>query len=127
MRATTIVHPLLYSSLPQVYPSTCTIQEATVTVTEDGEEVSSWSNLADHVDLDCRISPPVLTGFRPTEEAGPTSEPNRQQRAISLADYYPLIEVTHRVLVGSVPWDILAAESDGQSESTRLLVERLVP
>lgn len=115
-----IVHPGLLASLqPNHYASTVTIQQSTPTPDSYGEEVESWTNLASHVDLRCRIAP--------------QQQFSREQRNsaqlyavhvwdIAIAGYYPTITEEMRAVVDSVSYDIELVQHDGNHETTHLQV-----
>lgn len=115
-----IVHPDLLASLqPNHYAGTCTIQQASEAADSYGELIPTWANLADHVDLPCRLAP--------------QQQFSREQRTqaqlyaihvwiITLAGYYPTITEKMRAVVNSVNYDIELVQFDGNQQTTHLQV-----
>lgn len=115
-----IVHPQMLSRLQtNFYPSACTIQEAAVTQNSYGTPVQSWSNLADHVDLPCRVAPDRR---RNVERRTDDQTYGDFTWEIALAGYYPAITETMRAVVSGQAYDIEVPQHDGQSKTTHLLV-----
>ena len=117
-----IVHPDLLASLPNHYTGTVTIQYPVITQDSYGEESAGWQNLANHVDLRCRLAP--------------SNEFSREQRNqaqlyavhiwdIALAGHYSSITEEMRAVVGGVAYDIELVQHDGNSETTHLQVRRV--
>lgn len=115
-----IIHPGLLASLqPNHYASTVTIQYPVVTQDSYGEESEGWSNLADHVDLRCRIAP---------QQQFSREQRNQAQLyavhvwVITIADYCPTITEEMRAVVDSVAYDIELVQHDGNQQTTHLQV-----
>ena len=115
-----LVHPNLLTKLAAFYPSTVTIQEPTETQDASGGIIRAWSDLADHVDLSCRIAP--TGGKEARMDTGVVLETTHR---IALFGYYPDISPVHRAVVGDDTYDILVVESDGSSRTTYLTVRIL--
>lgn len=116
-----IVHPNLFDYLPLVYHSKCTIQQATEGQDASGHPVKTWSDLAGHIDLPCRKSP-----FRTTGEVKDVKGIyTRASHIISIGKPLPEVTTKMRAVVDGTVYDILLPEQDGQSASTRLLVEEI--
>lgn len=114
-----IFHPGLRGALGRFFPTSVTIQAATVTQRPNGEQVKTWATF--------------LTGLRGNlarstranvEQRGTTLTVVPAAWALNLAGYYPQITVEHRVLVGGTAYNIAAVVHDSLSESTRLELER---
>lgn len=115
-----IIHPDLMTALANFYPSVCTIQSKVDAADSFGQLTSTWSNLASHIAIACRIAP--NTGDeRETREQAFTRVTHR----IALRGYYPSITDQMRVVSGGINYDIERVEHDGQSESTYLMVEQV--
>ena len=119
-----IIHPEMLSRVqPNFYPSTCTIQQATEVADSYGQLVPTWANLADHVDLSCRVSP------------GSPSSGNELRTQIQIYTvhtwviafngHYPDILETMRAVVDSVVYEIEQVQHDGNNKTTRLRVRTL--
>lgn len=113
-----VVHPQMLQRLVGLaFPSSCTIQQATETQDSYGGIVPSWSNLADHVNLPCRLSPGrSLNAERPT----PDQTYLVSDFIITLAGNYPSITEKMQAVIGSQTYNITSVDQDGQSAQTRL-------
>ncbi len=117
-----IVSPRMFRMLENLYPDICTIQEVTETQSATGHPEKSWSNLDDHVDVPCRLSP--IGG---TERKTATQVYSIASHAIELTEPYPDIVPKMRVVVNEqMFFDILLVERDGQGVSSRLVVQAIV-
>ena len=116
-----LIHPNMLTRLqPNFYPSSCTIQEATEAADSYGQLIPTWGNLAEHVDLNCRIAP----------EGGSEQRAQIQVYAIhqwrvALNGYYPTIIETMRAVVDGVTYEIEQVVHDGNDKMTRLSVRTL--
>lgn len=121
-----LVHPQMLNRLPQFYPSEATIESGVESRDSFGSPTLTWTVLANHRDIPCRISP--LTVQTPTF----TSEARLESLTylttthhIALRGYFPEIEATMRAVIDDVAWDIKGVEHDGQNVTTRLRVNRV--
>lgn len=119
------VHPRLLAHLGKVgvYPPTCAIEEATEGTNGDGEIIKTWSTLAGHAEIRCRVAPAGAG-----EEETPDQSYLKATHRIGLMGYYPSITEVMRVVVGSAIYDIERVEHDGGADaprSTYLMVEQV--
>lgn len=114
-----IVHPGLHAALGRFFPTSVTIQAATVTQRPNGEQVKTWSTFL--AGLRGNLA---RTARANMEERGTTLTTVPAEWALNLAGYYPQITVEHRALVGGTAYNIAAVVHDSLSESTRLELER---
>lgn len=110
-----IVHPSRLTQLADFFPSTCTIQQRTDVRDSEGQGVPTWAAVAGLSNLPCRISPRNGREVRGREETYAEAT-----HFISLRGVYATIVAKMRAMVGSTAYDVLAAETDGQSAYTRL-------
>ena len=117
-----IVSHRMFDMLKDFYVDVCTIQEVTETQSGSGHPEKSWSDLADHTDLPCRLSP--VGG---TERKTATQVYSIATHAIELTKPYPNIVTKMRAKVNEeMFFDILLIERDGQGKSSRLVVEVII-
>lgn len=116
-----IIHPQMLARVrPNFYPSLCTIQEATDTADSYGQPIPAWDDLADHIDLACRIAPDSGNEMRSQIQIYAV-----HGWTVALNGYYPDILETMRAVVDDVIYDILQVQHDGNNQTTRLRVRTL--
>ena len=116
MKQLGVIHPRMLGRLtPLAYATTCTIQTWTETRATNGAIIRTPVNLADHVNLPCRLSP-----AGGTETPSPAQIYLKSLFTISLAGYYPAITEKMQAVVDGSNYDITAVDNDGQSRQTRL-------
>jgi len=108
----------MFARLGNFYPTTVTIQEATEPQDTYGAAAPSWADKAGYVDLDCRLAPSGGQEVKMPDQTYVVST-----HTIAITGHYPGIDEKDRAIVGAETFDILLVESDGQSESTRLIAE----
>jgi len=114
-----LLHPDLLTSLWRFYPSSCTIQQATVDLNSFGEEVLTFEDLAGHVDIPCAVSP--LSGG---EVRGVELISEISGFRVALEGYFPSIVPKMRAVIdGGVVFDIRHAEADSHHRTTYLTCE----
>ena len=113
-----IVSSRMFEMLGKFYPDLCTIQENVEIQDSTGNPVASWSDLADHKDLGCRVSP--IGG---TERKTTTQVYSIATHVIELTETYPSIVTKMRAVVRGWTYDILLVERDGQEISSRLVTQ----
>ncbi len=119
----TLIHPRLLAALNRFYPSTCVIEQATITLSEAGTEVKAWATLAGHGALRASVAPIQPGTPEVQEKRQEDTVPDYATHHISLAGHYPQITTAMRARVGTETFDILAVEHSSQSVTTRLRVE----
>jgi hypothetical protein len=115
-----IVHPRIFDSLEDFYPSEVTIQAAAVTQRPNGEQVVTWSDFLTGI----RGNLATATQSSRLEQRGTAQTTAPAAWSLSLDDYYPAITVLHRVVIGGTAYNITAVHHDSLGESTRLQLER---
>jgi head-tail adaptor len=113
-----IVSGRMLGMLGKFYASACTIQVSSATQDAAGQPVLTWSDLADHEDLACRLAPAMAE-----ERKRDDLVLARTTHTIALAGYYTTITPAMRAIVGTSTYDILGVEQDGNGITTRLRVE----
>ena len=113
-----LISPRMFEMLGKFYPDLCTIQESVEVPDSTGHPVASWSDLADHKDLACRVSP--IGG---TERKTATQIYSIATHVIELTEAYPSIETKMRAVVRGWIYDVLLVERDGQETSSRLVTQ----
>ncbi len=113
-----IISSRMFELLGKFYPDICTIQESVEAQDSTGNPVASWSDLADHKGLACRVSP--IGG---TERKTATQIYSVATHVIELTGDYPSIVTKMRALVRGFTYDILLVERDGQQMSSRLVTQ----
>jgi len=108
----------MFEMLGKFYPDLCTIQESVEDPDSTGHPVASWSDLADHKDLACRVSP--IGG---TERKTATQIYSVATHVIELTEAYPSVVTKMRAVVRGFTYDILLVERDGQEMSSRLVTQ----
>lgn len=116
-----IISSRMFRMLGKFYPDTCTIRESVEPQDSTGHPVPSWSDLADHKDLACRVSP--IGG---TERKTATQVYSIATHVIELTEAYPSIVTKMRAVVRGWTYDILLVERDGQGASSRLVTQVVV-
>ena len=119
-----LIHPRMlatdFSDLSDFFPSLVTIQEGAVAYDDWGEEELTWGDKAGHVDLPCTIAPVELQVRDKGEKKKEYGTYAIGSHHVTIAGYYPDIQEKMRAVVNGTAYDILLAEWDSQSETTRL-------
>ena len=113
-----LIAPGMFARLGSFYPVTVTIQAVTEPQDSYGAAVPSWADRPGYVELECRLAPSGGQEVKRTDQTYAVST-----HTIAIAGYYAGIDEKDRAVVGAETFDILLVESDGQSESTRLIAE----
>ena len=113
-----LIAPGMFPRLFNFYPVTVTIQAVAEPQDTYGAGVPSWANRAGYIELECRLAPSGGQEVKRTDQTYAVST-----HTIAITGYYPGIDEKDRAIVGAETFDILLVESDGQSESTRLIAE----
>lgn len=115
-----IINSRMFAALKGFYPSECTIQEPTEIQDDTGHPVASWSDLAGHVNMPCRLSP--ISG-RAGEIRTPAQTYTEASHVVELTRTVPDVTTKMRAVVDGVIYDIVLIEHDGQGVSARILTE----
>lgn len=123
MNSNGVLHPRLLERLrPVYYPSVCTIAMPSTTQDEYGQEEGILTPVAGLIGLACRIAPISSREQRTAQQVYSTATHH-----IALAGYYPGISTTTMsAQVDGVTYNIEGVEHDGNRETTRLFVRRVV-
>ncbi len=112
-----LIHPHLLTSLHDFFASACTIQSATVVISNYGEETLTWANLVGHVSIPCTIAP-----VDPSKGEVKQDDMTYVERShhVTLAGHYPGIDEKMRAIVGGHTLGIERVQHDSQGKTTRL-------
>ena len=113
-----LIAPAMFSRLFNFYPATVTIQAVAEPQDSYGAPDENWADRVGYIDLECRLAPSGGQEVKRTDQTYAVST-----HIIAITGYYPGIDEKDRAVVGTETFDILLVESDGQSESTRLIAE----
>lgn len=112
-----LVDPRLLAAIPEAFPLTLTIQEASTSQDAYGAEAKTWTDLSDGA-IACCLWPDKGTEVRRRDQTLTVAT----HKAL-LAAYRSDITTEHRATMGVWTFDILAVEHDSQHLATRLLLE----
>lgn len=116
-----IVSGKLLGALPGFFPAKVTIQKDTGAArTATGGTTASWTNVADHVDIDGAIAPVAADERR---EPGTTFADVTHR--ILLEGHYPDITERMRAVAGGITYQIMGVEHD-QTQTLTALNTRIV-
>jgi len=113
-----LIAPGMLARLGSFYPVTVTIQAVTEPQDSYGDPDPTYANKVGYIGLPCRLAP---SGGQEVKRPDQTYVVGTH--TIAIAGYYAGIDEKDRAVVGTETFDILLVESDGQSESTRLIAE----
>ena len=108
-----------------LFVSLCTIQRPSGTLTADGSPDGLYVDVSGLVNIPCMNAPTSNSNITATERKTPAEIESDNSNHCLLSAYYPIIQPnTHwRAVVDGVIYDILGAESDSQSQMTRLKLQ----
>lgn len=115
---TPLLSPRMLTALRNFYPDTGTVQQATRTADAAGQLISTWANLAAHVDLPCAIQ--SVSG---QETETPDQTYVITTHRIALRGNYPSITEAMRFVSGGVSYDIERVHHDSHTQTTYLDVQ----
>ena len=120
MASSPIMHGLLLNRLsPRFYPDEVTIQQYTATQSTSGEEVKTWANLANHVDLACAVA-----AWHGREIKRPDGIIAVSPWRIAVAGHHPdILPKMRAVVTGGDTYDILVVQVDSHANMTALECE----
>lgn len=117
-----LIHPHMMGRIqPNFYPSLCTIGARSTAQDEYGQEIGTVTPVGGLTDLACRIAPRGATETRSAQQIYATSTHH-----VALNGYYPAIAPHHVATVDGIDYDIEGVEHDGNHETTRLFVRRVI-
>lgn len=127
MRA--LLDPRLRGSIPDHWPSVCTILAVTYTTNDDNQTIPSGVVAVEGlVDIPCRIGPIIKE--RPTDDEIRTQDiySDFTRRYLKLNKYCPeIMERIQQAVVDDVTYEIRGVEHDSERFSTRLRLEIIEP
>lgn len=122
MREPTLTHPDFLGGLATFFDRTCTIKTATKTKAGGGVRTETWTALAAHSDLPCRIAP-VTARSRPVRAEWPDMTVTTVSHVIVLPGAYPLVTTAHQAVVDGIAYKIVSVLRDSGQVATELEVE----
>lgn len=125
MRAQSIIEPTDFlGSLATFFDRTCTVQKNTPTADAVNQPQESWTDLAGHVNLPCRVAPATaLTRAARVEREDMTV--TTRSLVVILPGAYPSVTTAHRVVVGGLNYQIVNVVRDSAQVATELEVEEV--
>ena len=126
MRDRAIIEPTAFlGGLDTFFDRTCTINEATKVKQGGGVRTETWTALAAHTDLHCRIAP-VTARSRPVRVEWPDMTVTTVSHIIVLPGAYPLVTTAHQaVLDDGTTYQIVHVLRDSEQVATELEVEAI--
>lgn len=122
MREPTLTHPDFLGGLSTFFDRTCTINEATKVKAGGGVRTETWTALAAHSDLPCRIAP-VTARSRPVRSEWPDMTVTTVSHVIVLPGAYPLVTTAHQAVVDGTTYQIMNVVRDSERLVCELEVE----
>ena len=99
---------------------TCTIQTYTETENDINEEIKTWADKEDHIDLDC-----FLGNVRGAEVSQKDRTIHTTFKRAVLLGAYPLILASERAVIDDITYEIIAVSFDLEDNITALDLERM--
>lgn len=123
-----IVDSRLLNSLPQLFPSLCTIQTYTVGRDSVGGETRTYSAL--YSNIPCVIAPnqvgvPAEAEVHRNDFTRSKVQPVIHTHHITLKGRFSSVRAYMRAIVSGTAYDIIAVENDSRRVMTRLLVREV--
>jgi len=118
----TLVDGRLLGLIKNFFPSTCTVQEATISSSSYGETGRTWGNLSGVVGVACRIAPASQQ-----EPKNVDLEYVVATHTAVLRGYYNTIKAAMRATIDSTTYDITGVSFDDQNLQTRLDLRKVDP
>lgn len=113
-----IVHPALKERMQMMfYPSFCTIEQVTETQDSFGAVTVTWSTLADHAELRCRLAPNSANEIHDLQGTYVV-----HSWTIALMGYYPGVTAKMRAVIDDRRYEVETVQFDGNQKLTRLTV-----
>lgn len=109
------------------YPSLCTFLGITRS-NSDGQETHVFAVIdAAHTDIPCRIAPQILIRPQLQEKQAGEFQMQDARLQVNLSKYVGDVDVTMRLTVDGVTYEIVSVEPDGSKLTTRVGVGKIVP
>ena len=130
----TMIHPALMASMPQFFPSFCSIYAEAVEVNAIGERIlvpsdamlpGAQAPLLESIKCVITNDPTMNQIPTSTEERTPDSTYSAKTFRVMLAESHPEITEKMRAVVDGVAYDIRSVTVSGFDSHTELLVERI--
>ena len=118
----TLVDPRLLGLIKDFFPSSCTVQEATVSSSSYGETGRTWGNLSGVVSVACRIAPASQQ-----EPKNVDLEYAVNTHTAVIKGYYNTIKAAMQAIIDGTTYDITGVSFDDQALQTRLDLRKVDP
>lgn len=108
-----------------LFVSLCTIQRPSGIMTADGTPDGTYIDVAGMVGIQCMNAPTSISRITASEQKSARMLESYNSNHCLLGGYYPTIagNTQWRAVVNGTSYDILGAESDSQSQMTRLEIQ----
>ena len=118
----TLVDARLLTQIKLFFPSSCTVQEATISSSSYGETGRTWGNLSGVVSIACRIAPASQQ-----EPKNVDLEYAIATHTAVLKGYYNTVKAHMQAIIDGTTYDITGASFDDQVLQTPLDLRRVNP
>lgn len=118
----TLVDARLLTQIKLFFPSSCTVQEATISSSSYGETGRTWGNLSGVVSIACRIAPASQQ-----EPKNVDLEYAVNTHTAVLKGYYNTIKAAMQAIIDGTAYDITGVSFDDQALQTRLDLRKVDP
>lgn len=117
-----LVDARLLGLIKDFFPSSCTVQEATISSGSYGETGRTWGNLSGVVSVACRIAPASQQ-----EPKNVDLEYAVNTHTAVLKGYYNTIKAAMQAIIDGTAYDITGVSFDDQALQTRLDLRKVDP
>lgn len=112
----------------EAFPSIGTFLSVTSTQAASGQVINTFAPIdTAHTNLHCRKAPPVLLRPGLQEKIAGEFQLEHIKYTVVFNSFIPDVNLEWRLMVDALTYEILAAENDGNSLTTRVSVGQLVP
>ncbi len=118
----TLVDSRLLGLIKNFLPSSCTVQEATISSSSYGETGRTWGNLSGVVSVACRIAPASQQ-----EPKNVDLEYAINTHTAVLKGHYSTIKAAMQAIIDGVTYDITGVSFDDEALQTRLDLRKVDP
>jgi hypothetical protein len=123
-----IIDPRLRMAIPEVWQTTCIIQNGVTTLNAANQPVvTDYEDIPDMVNLQCRMAPFITLRPDDAQIRDQAVTENLSRRNLKLNSYRPAIKQDMFCLVDGDRYRIVGIEHDGSKFSTRLHLELIEP